>query len=225
MADDNSEKKEVTQPADARPTQGQQSAMAGQSPAKEPAHETGTADPGKMAQSFANTSPEGHHPTASKTVTHRIETHQVARSASPLPDVDVSIKAVDHPDPVMAARSRIVSQDTVGTSASDSTVDTDGKGREAQRERKPRQDHFVHSNASPDQHVPTSPVGLGGIDSRFEGPSVGIATRPGWHVVDLGTTVTTELNGARASRHIRIEEDSTPQDAALAHESGLGGKH
>ncbi|HTJ93927.1 MAG TPA: DUF3005 domain-containing protein [Pararobbsia sp.] len=201
-------------PAHANPTQGQQSAMGGQSPAKEPAHETAQADPGKMAKSFANTSPQGHHPAA-----HKPETERVARSASPLPPVDISLKAVDHPDHFVAARSRIISHDTAGTQASDSTVDTDGKGREAQRERQPRQDHFVHSNASPDDHVPTSPVGLGGIDSRLEGSGVRIATQPGWHVVDLGTTVTTDMNGMRASRHIRIEKDDAPLDAATAEES------
>lgn len=194
-------------PARANPTQGQQSAAAGQSPAKEPAHETSRADPAKMEKSFAKTSPEGHHPAAKQP-----ETQRVARSATPLPPVDISLKAVDHPDPVMAARSRIVSYDTAGTQASDSTVDTDGKAREAQRERKTRQDHFVHSNASLDEHVVTSPVGLGGIDSRAEGPGIRIATQPGWHVVDLGTSVTTELNGARASRHIRIEKDVDVKD-------------
>ncbi|CAM2141676.1 protein of unknown function [Pararobbsia alpina] len=199
--------------ARANPTQGQQSAASGQSPAKEPAHETAHADPGKMAKSFANTSPEGHHPSAKKT-----ETQRVARSASPLPPVDISLKAVDHPDHFEAARSRIVSVDTAGTQASDSTVDTDGKSREALRERKPRQDHFVHSNASPDEHVPTSPVGLGGIDSRLEGPGVRIATKPGWHVVDLGTTVRTDMNGMHASRHIRIERDDTSEKAPLATE-------
>jgi hypothetical protein len=200
-------------PARANPTQGQQSAMAGESPAKEPAHETGKADPAKMEKSFANTSAEGKHPAAKTPETQRVE-----RSASPLPPVDISLKAVDHPDPVMAARSRIVSADTAGTQASDSTVDTDGKGREAQRERKPRQDHFVHSNASLDEHVPTSPVGLGGIDSRPEGSGARIETKPGWHVVELGSSVTTEMNGARSSRHIRFEKDAETQDPTPTHD-------
>ncbi len=114
----------------------------------------------------------------------------------------------------MAARSRIVSHDTAGTQATDSTVDTDGKGREAKRERTPRHDNFVNSNASLDEHVPTSPIGIGGIDSRTEGPGIRIAARLGWRVVDLGTSVRTDMNGPRASRHIRFEPVSGARDAS-----------
>lgn len=208
MNDDHDHDNDKQDQGKVNPTQGQQNAMAGQSPAKEPAHETAKADPGKMAQSFANTSPAGQPLDVKKS-----EAHKVARNVQPLPDVDVSLKAIDHPDPVIAARSRIVSHDTAGTQATDGTVDTDGKGREARRERTPRHDHFVNSNASLDEHVPTSPFGIGGIDSRIEGPGIRIAARPGWRVVDLGTSVRTDMNGPRASRHIRFEPVSGAQDA------------
>ncbi|RKP57797.1 DUF3005 domain-containing protein [Pararobbsia silviterrae] len=205
MDNDHEQSRDKRDQGKANPTQSQQNAISAQSPAKEPAHETAHADPGKMEKSFANASPEGHHPD-----TKQDETRRVARNATPLPNVDVSHKAIDHPDPYMAARSRIISHDTAGTEATDGTVDTDGKGREAQRERKPRQDHFIHSNATPDEHVPTSPFGLGGIDSRFEGPGVHIATQPGWRVVDLGTSVRDEFNGPRTSHRIRLEHTSQP---------------
>ena len=194
--------KETKDLAHANPTQGQQSARGGQSPVKEPAHETAHANPEKMAHDFAKSSPEGHHPDA-----HKEETRKVARNHAPLPRVDPNLAAIDHPDPVKVASSRIVSVDAGGTDMSGNTVDSDGKSREALRERKVRQDNFVHSNATLDEHVVTPPDGLGGIDSRFDGPGVSIATQPGWHVVDLGTTTTQDMNGPKTSRHIRLEQD------------------
>jgi hypothetical protein len=184
--------------AEGNPTQGQQNAASGQSPSKEPAQETGRADPQKMEQDFAK-NPGAESPPDAK----------VARDPNPLPQVEPEHAAEPHPDPVHVARSRIVSADTMGTQASDSTVDTDGKGSEARRGHGPLRDNTIHSNAAPEDHVPTPPVGLGGIDSRAEGNLVSIALQPGWHVVDLGSTTYTGFNGGRGARHFRLEQHGT----------------
>jgi hypothetical protein len=184
-------------------TQAQQNAVSGQSPAKEPAHETGHADPKKMERDFEKNPGAEVPPDAS-----------TARDPNPLPEVEAEHATEPHPDPVHVARSRIISADTAGTQASDSTVDTDGKGSEAKRGHGTLRDNTIHSNAAPEGHVPTSPVGLGGIDSRAEGNLVSIALRPGWHIVDLGSTTYTGFNGGRGARHFRLEQHGTPGNEA-----------
>jgi Protein of unknown function (DUF3005) len=193
----------VMNTAEGNPTQGQQNAISGQSPSKEPAHETGRADPQKMKQDFEKSPGASAKPDA-----------ETARDPNPLPDVEAGRAAEPHPDPVHAASSRIVSADTAGTQASDSTVDTDGKGGEAKRDHGPLRDNTIHSNAAPQDHVPTRPVGLGGIDSRAEGNLVSIALQPGWHVVDLGSTTYTGFNGGRGARHFRLEQHSKAEAEA-----------
>jgi hypothetical protein len=184
--------------AEAHPTQSQQNAISEQSPSKEPAHETGRADPQKMKHDFEKNPGAEAKPNA-----------EMARDPNPLPDVEAERASEPHPDPVHVARSRIISADTAGTQASDSTVDTDGKGREAKRDHGALRDNTVHSNAAPQDHVPTPPIGLGGIDSRAEGNLVSIALQPGWHIVDLGSTTYTGFNGGRGARHFRLEQHGT----------------
>jgi Protein of unknown function (DUF3005) len=186
-----------------KPTQSQQSAINNQSPSKEPAHETGRADAGHMERDFER-NPNAENPPDAK----------IARDPDPLPDVNPSLETKHHPDPLVTARSRIISVDTQGTEASDSTVDTDGKSRQARRHHGLRRDHQVHSNAVLDDHVVTPTRGLGGIDSRAEGNLVRLALRPGWHVVDMGSTSYVGFNGARGARHFRLEQhgsDATGQ--------------
>lgn len=199
--------------AESNPTQGQQNAASAQSPSKEPAHETGHADPKKMERDFEKNPGAEVKPDA-----------KTARDPNPLPEVEAEHAAESHPDPVRVARSQIISADTAGTQASDSTVDTDGKGAEAKRGHGALRDNTIHSNATAEDHVPTSPVGLGGIDSRAEGNLVRIALRPGWHVVDLGSTSYTGLNGARGARHFRLEQHGTPgkeADTPIVESSGM----
>jgi hypothetical protein len=199
------------------PTQSQQNAISEQSPSKEPAHETGRADPQKMKRDFEKNPGAEAKPNA-----------ETARDPNPLPEVEAERATEPHPDPVRVASSRIVSADTAGTQASDSTVDTDGKGREAKRGHGALRDNTVHSNAAPQDHVPTPPVGLGGIDSRAEGNLVSIALQPGWHVVDLGSTTYTGFNGGRGARHFRLEQHGTADtemDAAVLESATTRHRH
>ncbi len=189
--------------AQANPTQGQQNAASSRSPSKEPAHETALADAENMARDFAS------HPGAGAPADPAVE-----RNPDPLPDVDPGLESKPHPDPLVVARSRIVSVDTHGTAASDGTVDTDGKAREARRHQGLRRDNQVHSNAVLDDHVPTPPDGLGGIDSRAGGNLVRLALAPGWRVVDLGPTVHEGLNGSRGARRFRLEHHDASDDAS-----------
>ena len=206
--------------AESNPTQGQQNASSAQSPSKEPAHETGRADPKKMERDFEKNPGAGTPPDA-----------ETARNPNPLPHVEAERAAEPHPDPVQAASSRVVSADTAGTQASDSTIDTDGKGAEAKRDHGPLRDNTIHSNAAAEDHVPTSPVGLGGIDSRAEGNLVRIALQPGWHVVDLGSRSYTGFNGARGARHFKLEQHGThgtagsEADTPVIDSSPVGPKH
>jgi Protein of unknown function (DUF3005) len=208
--------------AEGNPTQGQQNVISGQSPSKEPAHETGRADPKKMERDFEKS------PASSADAASDARAASQARDPNPLPEVEPAHAAEPHPDPVHAARSRIVSADTAGTQASDSTVDTDGKGSEARRGHGPLRDNTIHSNAAPQDHVPTPPIGLGGIDSRAEGNLVSIALQPGWHVVDLGSTTYTGFNGGRGARHFRLEQHGTTDaktEASALDDSTMPQKH
>ena len=71
----------------------------------------------------------------------------------------------------------------------DSTVDTDGKNREAARlsgDGPISPDEVTTSNATLDNSVPETPDGLAGFDSRHRGQRLLIATQPGYEVVDKG---------------------------------------
>ncbi|WP_320534991.1 DUF3005 domain-containing protein [Robbsia andropogonis] len=80
---------------------------------------------------------------------------------------------------------------------SDSTVDADGKNRDARRQAADaasgtgggldrQHDNEVVSNATLQNAVRTPPTGLAGIDSRPDGASAGVLAAPGSHVVDVG---------------------------------------
>jgi hypothetical protein len=71
----------------------------------------------------------------------------------------------------------------------DSTVDTDGKNREAARlagDGPISPDEVTTSNATLDNSVPETPDGLAGFDSRPGGQRLLVATQPGYEVVDRG---------------------------------------
>ena len=71
----------------------------------------------------------------------------------------------------------------------DSTVDTDGKNREAARLAgygTIGPDEVTTSNATPDNHVPEAGDGLAGFDSRPGGNGVLLAVEPGCTVVEKG---------------------------------------
>lgn len=71
----------------------------------------------------------------------------------------------------------------------DSTVDTDGKNREAARlsgSGRIGPDEITTSNASLDDSVPEARDGLAGFDSRRGGNHLMLALEPGYYVVDKG---------------------------------------
>jgi hypothetical protein len=71
----------------------------------------------------------------------------------------------------------------------DSTVDTDGKNREAARLAgygKIGPDEVTTSNATLENHVPEADDGLAGFDSRPGGSGVLLAVEPGYTVVEKG---------------------------------------
>jgi hypothetical protein len=71
----------------------------------------------------------------------------------------------------------------------DSTVDTDGKNREAARldgDGPISPDEVTVSNATLDNSVPETPDGLAGFDSRLGAQRLLLATQPGYEVVDKG---------------------------------------
>lgn len=71
----------------------------------------------------------------------------------------------------------------------DSTVDTDGKNREAARlagDGPISPDEVTTSNATLDNSVPETPDGLAGFDSRPGAHRLLFATQPGYEVVDRG---------------------------------------
>lgn len=71
----------------------------------------------------------------------------------------------------------------------DSTVDTDGKNREAARLAlgdRISPDQVTTSNASLDNAVPESSDGLAGFDSRPGGNHPALALRPGYVMIEKG---------------------------------------
>lgn len=71
----------------------------------------------------------------------------------------------------------------------DSTVDTDGKNREAARlagDGPIGPDEVTTSNATLDNSVPETPDGFAGFDSRPGAHRLLFATQPGYEVVDRG---------------------------------------
>jgi hypothetical protein len=71
----------------------------------------------------------------------------------------------------------------------DSTVDTDGKNREAARiagDGVIGPDEITTSNASPENSVPETPDGMAGFDSRRGGSHVLLALEAGFEMIDKG---------------------------------------
>ncbi|WP_322013851.1 DUF3005 domain-containing protein [Paraburkholderia sp. J12] len=101
------------------------------------------------------------------------------------------------PDPLARASRRIMTVEMAGTVASGTSVDADGKTREAGRDASPLQDNVVKSNATPENHVPVPSVGLGGFDSRVVGALPAIGTRRGFHVQMRGYVSVPGYNGER----------------------------
>lgn len=103
-------------------------------------------------------------------------------------------------DPVRLAARRIRSVDAAGTEASDDTIDTDGKGLEAARDRSPWQDNVIFSNATAANHLPENDPDLAGVDSRTGHGGLLITTAPG-HAVTYEGTRTWRHARARAPRY------------------------
>lgn len=116
-----------------------------------------------------------------------------------------------HGDPVVRAARRIRSVDAAGTEASDNTIDTDGKGLEAAKDRSHWHDNVIYSNASlvnthpePDPEAP-----IAGVDSRRSQGQPTIATVAGHHVVHRGVVNETVRNGTRVAQRFALEDDES----------------
>lgn len=179
--------------AENNPTQSQQNEIQARSPAGTPAQETSRANPATMAAEFGDD--KAHHSVS--------ESQGV--DPDPMPGIDLNSITADTPDPVQRANSRIVSVDSANMDASDNTVDTDGKGLDAMRDRSPLHDNVVGTNATLVNNVATPAHGLGGIDSRSDGNRPQIALRAGWTMTYQGCTETTGVNGGRVEHLISIE--------------------
>ena len=112
-------------------------------------------------------------------------------------------------DPVQQASQRIRSVDACGTEASGSTVDTDGKSREAIKDSSLWQDNVIYSNASlvntnPEPY-PEGPIA--GIDSRRSHGQPTVAPDAGHKLVHRGVVEETVRNGTRAAQRFSLEDD------------------
>jgi hypothetical protein len=181
--------------ADKNPSQSQQKKDLATTPGRTPAHETARADPSTIESELG--APDKHPPVT--------ETDE--KDPDPLPEIELDSIADNSADPVQRANPRIISVDSAGMDASDSTVDTDGKGLDARRGLSPRHDNVVGTNATLANSVTTPSSGLGGIDSRFEGNLPTIALRDGYKMIYHGCTETHDRNGGRVQHLISIEGD------------------
>jgi hypothetical protein len=107
--------------------------------------------------------------------------------------VDSNDRAPDEqvfqPGPLGMTSQRPHSVDMNNDGSFDSTVDTDGKYREAARlaSGKPiSPDEVTGSEATLDNNVPEAGDGLAGFDSRVGGTKLLLALKPGYGVVDKG---------------------------------------
>ncbi|NKA10343.1 hypothetical protein GO298_03900 [Ralstonia solanacearum] len=114
-------------------------------------------------------------------------------------------------DPVRLAARRIRSVDAAGTEASDDTIDTDGKGLEAARDRSPWQDNVIFSNATAANHLPENDPDLAGVDSRTGHGGLLITTAPGHAVTYEGTVNVATRTGTRTALRFRIGEAAPRQ--------------
>ncbi|WP_206956991.1 DUF3005 domain-containing protein [Trinickia acidisoli] len=174
------------------PTQAQQNEIAAKSPAKTPAAGD-MPDAKTQGREFGKTK----RATSAEAV--------AAKDPAPLPSIEHGAKDADSPDPVARANAHIVSVDNAGMAASDSTVDTDGKGLEARHDRSMWQDNVIHSNASLDDSIPVPPDGLVDLDSRPGRNVPIIATRAGWRIAYHGTVNFEQRNGTRAEQVFSLE--------------------
>jgi hypothetical protein len=91
----------------------------------------------------------------------------------------------------------------------DSTVDTDGKNREAARLAgygTIGPDEVTTSNATLDNSVPEADDGLAGFDSRVGGNGVLLAVEPGYTVVEKGMMLPDETG--HSDERVRARKDS-----------------
>ncbi|NJZ79498.1 hypothetical protein GO281_03531 [Ralstonia solanacearum] len=96
--------------------------------------------------------------------------------------------------------------DAAGTEASDDTIDTDGKGLEAARDRSPWQDNVIFSNATAANHLPENDPDLAGVDSRTGHGGLLITTAPGHAVTYEGTVNVATRTGTRTALRFSIGE-------------------
>ncbi|MDO3527225.1 DUF3005 domain-containing protein [Ralstonia pseudosolanacearum] len=123
----------------------------------------------------------------------------------PVPDAPAAHARRDD-DPVRLAARRIRSVDAAGTEASDDTIDTDGKGLEAARDRSPWQDNVIFSNATAANHLPENDPDLAGVDSRTGHGGLLITTAPGHAVTYEGTVNVATRTGTRTALRFSIGE-------------------
>jgi hypothetical protein len=102
-------------------------------------------------------------------------------------------ESATHPGPLGPTTRHPRSVEFDNDSTHDSTVDTDGKNREAARLANGEPispDEVTYSNATLDNSVPEASDGLAGYDSRIGGGKLLLALKPGYDVVDRGMQLT-----------------------------------
>ncbi|SDV50280.1 DUF3005 domain-containing protein [Chitinasiproducens palmae] len=157
------------------PPRQEQEEQARKSPVKRPEHDTSHLSPGEVA----NASGGSHGDPAGKD--HGGE--PTASGSTDQPYGNETDHTLGKSKTIEGAQPR--GTDQFNDNASDSTVDTDGKGRDA-RFGRADVDQVIVSNASTEDAVPTPPAGLGGIDSRPGGNQPAIMARDGSAVVYEG---------------------------------------
>jgi hypothetical protein len=170
--------------AEQNQTQAEQKREAAESPAKGPAEDTSAIQsPDIHKAANQPTRDKGNRPSEQSAPDDTLSEDDLPRDHAPTSDFDeVKPRSVDH----------------YNTGATDDTVDTDGKNREAQLDPSPMRDNVIANNPTLDNNVPVPAFGLGGFDSRQGGNEPPIATRPGSHVVSKGTVTGIESPDPRA---------------------------
>lgn len=193
--------------AQSNPTRREQEAQTRQSPMKQPQTETAHASPEDVSQ--AADAQQQPHNSSQETQRARDVGPYGSQSTSPR-------KQFAYPEDV-APRGVDVDNDN----ASDSTLDTDGKDRDAKRLGR-LDDSEVVSNASSDNASLPPAEGLAGIDSRVHGNHAEVLAEPGSTVVDEGFTERAELyetagDGSDAEAKSKQNEHLPPNHTRVGH--------
>ncbi len=136
-------------------------------------------------------------PNSKSSPTQKQETEIAEESLVEKSKVLPALDRESYVDPVKRAASRISTVDHANMTATDNTVDVDGKRIEARRGASASLDNVIYSNASLENSVPAPAQGLGGIDSRPGGNFPQVAPRAGWRVRYLGPLDTASIKVKR----------------------------